>query len=400
MSGQGQEERRAAVARGQAETHRRLDQLEVAQAQPAPTSSGSVTATSRAKPVFSGTSGPVAWEITAVEQTRSANGSMIRWDYEVLLRDREGRGIQFQTMEEGAEAAGTRTAPRKVPFTRRLESGGEIRFPAAYWITYGTGRTTGFGDIPGGREGVRLLLRFDGRTDTGAAARIDIRFSLDPGVGDQPRVTADATPLPVARALKADELQILAGTWTGHLSDDRGLTFALEIQVRPDGQVDAAVGTVVKQRFQGSFTISKAGELEYATRNASGPATLHGDGPQGVLTGTATPKPGASSTAVSYSFRVRSSGGSPPAILPVIAAAPMPAPSVASPVALSPTADEVLTNESILTMVKAGLDESVILAKITTTAARFDTRTDALIELKRAGVTDRVLAAMVEKRGP
>jgi hypothetical protein len=73
---------------------------------------------------------------------------------------------------------------------------------------------------------------------------------------------------------------------------------------------------------------------------------------------------------------------------------PTPAPS---PVVAAPPVDEVLTNESILTMV-AGLDESVILAKITTTAARFDTRTDALIDLKRAGVPDRVLAAMVGKR--
>jgi hypothetical protein len=48
--------------------------------------------------------------------------------------------------------------------------------------------------------------------------------------------------------------------------------------------------------------------------------------------------------------------------------------------------------------VKAGLDEAVILAKIMATPARFDTRTDALIELKQAGVPDRVLAAMVGKK--
>jgi hypothetical protein len=48
--------------------------------------------------------------------------------------------------------------------------------------------------------------------------------------------------------------------------------------------------------------------------------------------------------------------------------------------------------------VKAGLDESVILAKVTATPTQFDTRTEVLIELKRAGVPDRVLAAMVGKR--
>jgi len=60
--------------------------------------------------------------------------------------------------------------------------------------------------------------------------------------------------------------------------------------------------------------------------------------------------------------------------------------------------DEILTNESILTMVKASLDETVILVKIATTPARFDTRTETLIELKRTGVADSILSAMLEKR--
>ena len=51
-------------------------------------------------------------------------------------------------------------------------------------------------------------------------------------------------------------------------------------------------------------------------------------------------------------------------------------------------------------MVKAGLDEALILAKIAATPTRFDARTEALIALKQAGVPDRVLAAMVEKRAP
>jgi hypothetical protein len=63
-----------------------------------------------------------------------------------------------------------------------------------------------------------------------------------------------------------------------------------------------------------------------------------------------------------------------------------------------PPMPEVLTNKSILTMLTAGLEERVILAKIAATPARFDTRTDSLIELKRAGVPDRLLAAMIGKR--
>ena len=38
---------------------------------------------------------------------------------------------------------------------------------------------------------------------------------------------------------------------------------------------------------------------------------------------------------------------------------------------------EILTNESILAALKGGPDESVIIAKIATTLARFDTRPEA-----------------------
>lgn len=68
------------------------------------------------------------------------------------------------------------------------------------------------------------------------------------------------------------------------------------------------------------------------------------------------------------------------------------------PVVTEPESDEVLTNDAILHMVQVRLDESVIPAKIVATPARFDTRIEALIELKRAGVSDRILAAMIGKK--
>lgn len=58
-------------------------------------------------------------------------------------------------------------------------------------------------------------------------------------------------------------------------------------------------------------------------------------------------------------------------------------------------AEEILTNESIVSMVKAGLPETVIAAKIRASKTKFDTGTEALIALKQAGVPDRVLEAMV-----
>jgi hypothetical protein len=58
-------------------------------------------------------------------------------------------------------------------------------------------------------------------------------------------------------------------------------------------------------------------------------------------------------------------------------------------------AQETLTNESIVSMVKAGLSEAVVLARIRSGPASFDTSTNSLVALKRAGVSDKVIEAMV-----
>jgi len=58
-------------------------------------------------------------------------------------------------------------------------------------------------------------------------------------------------------------------------------------------------------------------------------------------------------------------------------------------------AQEVLTNDSVIQMVKAGLPEAVVIAKIKGTATKFDLKTDSLVNLKKAGVSDKVLEAMV-----
>jgi hypothetical protein len=58
-------------------------------------------------------------------------------------------------------------------------------------------------------------------------------------------------------------------------------------------------------------------------------------------------------------------------------------------------AQEVLTNDSVIQMIKAGLPEAVVIAKIKSTATKFDLKTDSLVGLKKAGVSDKVLEAMV-----
>lgn len=51
-------------------------------------------------------------------------------------------------------------------------------------------------------------------------------------------------------------------------------------------------------------------------------------------------------------------------------------------------------------MTKAGLDENIIVQTINSQPAKFSTTADDLIKLKQAGVSDRVLAAMLSKENP
>jgi len=60
-------------------------------------------------------------------------------------------------------------------------------------------------------------------------------------------------------------------------------------------------------------------------------------------------------------------------------------------------ADRSITNADIIQMQKAGLSEEIILSKISTSTASFNTGTQDLIQLKEAGVSDNVINAMVQK---
>jgi len=59
-------------------------------------------------------------------------------------------------------------------------------------------------------------------------------------------------------------------------------------------------------------------------------------------------------------------------------------------------AAEVLTNDAVVTMVKAGLGDELILNKIKISLNEFDRSTQALLRLKDAGVSETVIKAMME----
>ena len=63
--------------------------------------------------------------------------------------------------------------------------------------------------------------------------------------------------------------------------------------------------------------------------------------------------------------------------------------------ASSLTAQEVLTNDSLVALKKAGLSDSIIISKIRSSQTKFDVSTKGLIGLKNAGLSDQVIEAVV-----
>jgi hypothetical protein len=60
-------------------------------------------------------------------------------------------------------------------------------------------------------------------------------------------------------------------------------------------------------------------------------------------------------------------------------------------------AQQTLNNEAIIKLVKVGLSDDLIVSTINAQTGSYDTSTDGLIALKGAGVSDRVVSAMVAK---
>ena len=68
----------------------------------------------------------------------------------------------------------------------------------------------------------------------------------------------------------------------------------------------------------------------------------------------------------------------------------------AASVTITNAQDETLTNQDVITMTKAGLDKMIIVGKVRTSKGKFDLSTTGLIELKKEGVDDVVVHAMLE----
>ena len=70
---------------------------------------------------------------------------------------------------------------------------------------------------------------------------------------------------------------------------------------------------------------------------------------------------------------------------------------VAGPLPTPKTMQTKMTNDSVIKMVKAGLSDDLIVQTITDQPGQYTTDADALVALKQAGASERVIQAMVNK---
>jgi tetratricopeptide (TPR) repeat protein len=87
-------------------------------------------------------------------------------------------------------------------------------------------------------------------------------------------------------------------------------------------------------------------------------------------------------------------------VLTIDAGNAQPEQTAAPPAESQASGPPALTNDDVVKMVQAQLPDSVIIAKIKSSSCAFDTSPDALISLKKSGVSAAVLQAMAEAPGP
>lgn len=72
--------------------------------------------------------------------------------------------------------------------------------------------------------------------------------------------------------------------------------------------------------------------------------------------------------------------------------------SVLSNTSRAQTKTEIFTNQTVISLVKAGLDNGTIVTTINNANNKFDVSSQGLINLKKQGVPNEVIAAMVERK--
>lgn len=130
-----------------------------------------------AKPVQGDLSGPVAWEIAGARvqsvpcrSTRGYGGGAI-WSYTIVLRERTGKTIDFESVEMTSGGSNVQARTEQVRFRKRLEANSELRAPFAYGVSFA---------YCGGSASAWVQHAFYGKDESGKWVQIDIRLAIEP----------------------------------------------------------------------------------------------------------------------------------------------------------------------------------------------------------------------------
>jgi hypothetical protein len=257
----------------------------------------------------------------------------------MILKEIEGRTIQFETREWGAYGGRSGDGiPSRQRFDRRLAARSELRLNESVrqqnWA------------FAASQLSFTAFYKFVGVDEAHRRVALEIRVPLGPGVGKQiPRPTPPES-LPPAKVLQPTALNSLAGKWQGHYRDDQGFEIPMEMTIREDGSFEAAIDDPVTSRFRGTVAV-RDGQLIYSSRNDTGVFTLYEGEGKRILQGNVSGKreglpdqPGVATSTVNFLFRVESQTTTPP----VAAAATPPTPQTVAPTPTpSPTAPPAVT---------------------------------------------------------
>jgi hypothetical protein len=202
-------------------------------------------------------------------------------------------------------------------------------------------------------------------------------------------IGSSSAQLPIG-SRNVTSISSLAGIWRGFAQDSSGLKAGLkapwEVVIREDGTFNWSQGGPVPRSGTGTLTLD-GDTIVFALGPDRGVVTAREDnGGRRVLSLQVS---GATAQGLRYEYAAELEFAGQPAGSTVVAQAPS---QTSQPPA---TTDEVLTNDAVLAMVRAGLSERIIIAKIRSSRRNFDTSADALIKLKNANVPEAVIEAMV-----
>ena len=149
-------------------------------------------------PELKGQAGPISWEVADIVQSSREGGTLLRWDYSVVLHSTGSRGIYLERMEIGASGRDLYGGMTTERLGRRIEPNETYRLTR--WDSYGCPQ------CPPGKlpqvfsEGMTKILMIDALEDGGDAIRVVIRIPLNSSVGHQSVVGAKGTATGAAPA--------------------------------------------------------------------------------------------------------------------------------------------------------------------------------------------------------